>query len=429
MTTNMEALISLLKEGITPFHAVNNCVDQLEAAGFTALSYNESWKLEKGGKYYINHHGSELFAFSIGSDYEKGQMLRMAAAHTDYPTLRLKPSPDFSTKGYAQLNIEVYGGPILNTWLDRPLGVAGRVAVKSENPFEPKLVLFDSKRAILTIPNLAIHMNREVNEGVKLNPQSDMIPLLGLESGEKADGKFFMDYLAKELKVEAKDILDYELNLYCTENPEIIGINEDLLSAPRLDNLTSCEALVLAIISAERKEGINLIQLADHEEVGSTSKQGAASILLHDLTRRILRSLGSSEDEIDAEIYDAMMVSADVAHAVHPNNVGKADPMVQPVFGKGVCIKQAASQSYATDAETIAIFAGICEKEKVPYQRFVNRSDMRGGSTLGAISSALTPVKTLDIGVPILAMHSARELMGVVDFDSITNAVEAYFRL
>lgn len=426
---NIKKLLSLLERGITPFHAVDACVEQLKEAGFSELSYNQVWNLQKGGRYYVNHHGSALFAFTIGTSYAKGQMLRMAAAHTDYPTLRLKPSPDFLTKGYAQLNVEVYGGPILNTWLDRPLGVAGRVAVRSVNPFEPELLYFDSKKAILTIPNLAIHMNREVNKGVELNPQSDMIPVLGLIEGGEADASFFMDYLAKELQVKKDDILDFELNVYCTEKPECIGISEDLLSSPRLDNLTSCEALVIALSEARREEGVNLIQLADHEEVGSTSKQGAASILLHDMTRRIMRSLGNSEDEVDAAIYDAMMVSADVAHAIHPNKLSKADPMIQPVLGKGLCIKQAAGQTYATDSETIAIFAGICEQADVPYQRFVNRSDMRGGSTLGAIASALTPVKTLDIGIPILAMHSARELMGVEDICSLTNAMCAYFSL
>ncbi len=430
MSDNVTKLMNILESGITPFHAVDACVLQLKEAGFEELAYEKKWELSPGKRYYVPHHGSALFAFTVGAEYKKGQMVRMAAAHTDYPTLRLKPSPDFATKGYAQLNIEVYGGPILNTWLDRPLGVAGRVSVKNpKNAFAPKLMYFDSQSAILTIPNLAIHMNRDVNRGVELNPQSDLIPLVGLCDGKDADAKFFMTYLAKQLSVKEEDILDFELNVYCTEKPELIGVEKDLLSSPRIDNLSSCEALVLALMNTDRKEGINLIQLADHEEVGSTSKQGAASILLHDMTRRILRSLGNSEDEIDASMYEAMLVSADVAHAVHPNNVGKADPLVQPILGKGLCIKQAAAQSYATDAETIAIFAGLCEQAKVPYQRFVNRADMRGGSTLGAIASALTPVKTLDIGIPILAMHSARELMAARDMDSLVNAMEAYFSL
>jgi len=429
MTDTLNHLIDLLEQGITPFHTVEACTKQLLEAGFEEISYSEVWNLKKGGRYVMRHHGSALFAFAVGEDYEKGQMLRMAAAHTDYPTLRLKPNPDIVTKGYEQLNLEVYGGPILNTWFDRPLGVAGRVAVKAENAFQPELYYFDSKRAILSIPNLAIHMNREVNKGVELNAQVDLLPVLGAQGEEAA----FMTYLTKELSelagrtIEISDVLDYELNVYVTEKPELIGLHNDLLSAPRLDNLTSCEALVLALIQGKRATGINLIQLADHEEVGSTSKQGAASILLHDMARRILRGLGSNEEEVDAQLYDAMLVSADVAHAIHPNNLGKADPYVQPQPGKGFCIKEAASQSYATDSETIAIFAGICEQNQIPYQRFVNRSDLRGGSTLGAIASALTPVKTLDIGIPILAMHSSRELMSATDMDSLELAVEKYF--
>ncbi|MDC7301398.1 M18 family aminopeptidase [Agathobacter ruminis] len=432
---NMEELIRLLNRGVTPFHVVDACVERLEQAGFTGIAYDREWNLQAGGKYYVNHHGSALFAFTVGTEYRTGQMVRMAAAHTDYPTLRIKPAPDFKTKSYAQINVEVYGGPILNTWLDRPLGVAGRVAIKSADPFAPEMCYFESGRPILTIPNLAIHMNRDVNKGVELNPQTDMIPLLGLVDKEEADHDYFMEYLAGELSkqlghpVQKDAILDYELYLYCTEEAQMVGIRSELLSSPRLDNLTSCHSLVSAMIESTRKDGINLIQLADHEEVGSTSKQGAASILLHDMLRRILRSLGASEDAIDAAAYDAMLVSADVAHAVHPNKVSKADPQVQPQMGKGLCIKQAASQSYATDAQTIAIFAGICEKANVPYQRFVNRSDMRGGSTLGAIASALTPVKTLDIGIPILAMHSARELMGAKDIESLTDAMKAYFSL
>lgn len=427
--SEQQKLFDLLRAGVTPFTCVEECERRLTEAGFEKINYQDAWKLVPGGKYVFNHHGTALFAFTVGKEYQTTDMIRMAAAHTDYPCMRIKPNPDFVTNGYAQVNLEVYGGPILNTWFDRPLGVAGRVALRSDNPFEPKMVLYRSEKPIMTIPNLAIHMNREVNKGVEINNQVDLMPVLDMLSEEKKDTKYFMEFLAKELQVEVKDILDFELGIFLMEEPMYIGVEDTLISAPRLDNLTSCSGLVSAIIDGERTTGINLIELADHEEVGSSTKQGAASILLHDMVKRIVKSLGGSDEDAERALYGAMMVSADVAHGLHPNKAGKMDITNKPVLGKGLCIKQACGQSYATDAETIGIFCQICDSKEVPYQRFVNRSDVRGGSTLGAISSTMTPVKTMDIGIPLLAMHSSRELMAAADMDSLKDAVTAYFSL
>ncbi|MBO5069062.1 MAG: M18 family aminopeptidase, partial [Roseburia sp.] len=235
-------------------------------------------------------------------------------------------------------------------------------------------------------------------------------------------------FLAQELGVEKTDILDFELTVYCKENQEFIGLNDDFISAPRLDNLTSCGALVSGIIDAERECGINLIALFDHEEIGSRSKQGAGSILLHDMLLRILKGIGRGETA-EADLYESMILSVDVAHGLHPNQAGKMDVTNKPVLGRGFCIKEASSQSYATDCEAIAIIQQLCELKKIPYQKFVNRSDMAGGGTLGSIASALLPVKTVDIGIPLLAMHSARELMGTADQQALTQLVKAYFSL
>ena len=427
--TEQQKLFDMLRAGVTPFACVKESENVLANAGFEALNYENVWKLEKGGKYMVNHHGTTLFAFTVGNEYKPNGMIRMAAAHTDYPCLRIKPNADFVTNGYAQINVEVYGGPILNTWFDRPLSVAGRVALRSENVFEPKMVLYDAKKAILTIPNLAIHMNREVNKGVEINNQIDLMPILDMIPEEMKDTKYFLSFLAKDLGVEEQDILDFELFVYCMEEPMMIGVNETLISAPRLDNLTSVSALLSAIIEGERKDGINLIALFDHEEIGSSSKQGAASILLHDMLNRILRNLGATPEEIDSTIYKSMLLSVDVAHGLHPNKAGKMDITNKPVLGKGFCIKQACSQSYATDAEAIAILCQICDSKKIPYQRFVNRSDVRGGGTLGSIASTLLPVKTVDIGIPLLAMHSSRELMGSADMDALKDAVTEFFSI
>ena len=427
--TEQQKLFDMLRAGVAPFMCVEECENRLTEAGFEKINYKDAWNLVPGGKYVMNHHGTALLAFTVGKEYKPTDMIRMAAAHTDYPCMRIKPNPDFATNGYAQVNLEVYGGPILNTWFDRPLGVAGRVALRSDNPFEPKMVLYRSEKPVMTIPNLAIHMNREVNKGVEINNQTDLMPVLDVLSEEKKDTKYFMEFLASELQVDVQDILDFELSVFLMEEPMYIGVEDTLISAPRLDNLTSCSGLVSAIIDGERANGINLIELSDHEEVGSSTKQGAASILLHDMVKRIVKGLGGNDEDAERAMYGAMMVSVDVAHGLHPNKAGKMDITNKPVLGKGLCIKQACSQSYATDAETIGIFCQICDSQKVPYQRFVNRSDVRGGSTLGAISSTMTPVRTMDIGIPLLAMHSSRELMAAADMDSLKDAMTAYFQL
>ena len=427
--TEQQKLFDMLHAGVTPFMCVEESESRLAEAGFEKINYEDAWSIVPGGKYMINHHGTTLFAFTVGKEFKPTDMIRMAAAHTDYPCFRIKPNADFVTNGYAQINIEVYGGPILNTWFDRPLGVAGRVALRSDSPFQPKMVLYRSAKPILTIPNLAIHMNREVNKGVEINNQVDLMPILDMLSEEQKETKYFLSFLAQELGVEETDILDFELCVFLMEEPMYIGINDTMISAPRLDNQTSVSGLVSALIDGERAEGMNLIALFDHEEIGNTSKQGAASILLHDMTLRIMKNLGATDEDANRAMYNAMLLSVDVAHGLHPNKAGKMDITNKPVLGKGFCIKQAASQSYATDAEAIAILCQICDSKKIPYQKFVNRSDVRGGGTLGSVASTLLPVKTVDIGIPLLAMHSSRELMGAADMDALKDVVTAYFQL
>ena len=363
-------LFDLLKEGVSPAHVVKSCEKRLEDAGFEKIAYEKEWNLKAGGRYYVDHHDTTLFAFTIPEDEMKKEekpAVRIAAAHTDFPCLRIKPSCDVVTNRYAQVNIEVYGGAILNTWLDRPLGVAGRVAVRGNDPFVPEMKYFASEKNLLTIPNLAIHMNREVNKGVELNKQIDMIPVAGLLAEEEKNADYFLSFLAKELSVAKEDILDFELSVYCKEQPEYVGVADDFISSPRLDNLTSCAALVSGILDAERKDGINLIALFDHEEIGSRSKQGAGSILLHDMLLRILAECGAKESAQEL-LYQSMLLSVDVAHGLHPNQAGKMDITNKPVLGSGFCIKEACSQSYATDCEAIAIIQQICDLKKIPYQ-------------------------------------------------------------
>ena len=424
--TETELLFDLLERGISPAHAVSACEDRLVEAGFEQIDYGKEWKLVPGGRYVINHHDTTLFAFTVPEKWgEKEPAVRIAAAHTDFPCFRIKPSCDIQTNVYAQVNVEVYGGAILNTWLDRPLGVAGRVAVRGKDAFHPDMRRFSSEKNLMTIPNLAIHMNREVNKGVELNRQTDLLPVCGLtDAGTNAE--YFLKFLAKELDVRKEDILDFELTVYNKEKPEFVGLSDEFISASRLDNLNSCSALVSAITDAERPDGMNVIALFDHEEIGSHSKQGAGSILLHDMLIRILTECGF-EKEAQQMLYNGMFLSVDVAHGLHPNFAGKMDLTNKPVLGKGFCIKEACSQSYATDCGAIAVIQQLCEDNQIPYQKFVNRSDLAGGGTLGSIASALLPVKTVDIGIPLLAMHSARELMAAADQQALKDLAERFF--
>ena len=425
----IERLFKQIRESVSPFMGVEASKKRLLEKGFLELKYGREWKINRGGRYFINHHDTTLFAFTVGEKYNSSGMLRIAAAHTDYPCLRIKPNPDFMTDAYAQVNVEVYGGAILNTWFDRPLGVAGRVALRTDDVFQPKMVMYKSNKPLMIIPNLAIHLNREINKGVEINNQIDLMPIVDCFPQEQRTTDYFISFLAKELGVNKEDILDFELNTFSMEEPSLVGISDTVISAPRIDNQISCFALLEAILSADREEGVNLIALFDHEEIGSVSKQGAASILPHDIIRRIYRNLGENEEMIDRIVYDAMLLSVDVAHALHPNKVSKMDITNKPVMGNGFCIKEACSQSYATDSEAIAILCQICKKKNIPYQKFVNRSDIRGGGTLGSITSTLLPVKTVDIGVPILSMHSIREHMGTSDAKSLVDVITFFFEL
>lgn len=415
-------LIRLLKDATASPQIVEACVRELEHHGFEQLRMEEAWKLSYEGKYYVTHHNTTLFAFTVASKEHILDGMHIGAAHTDFPCFKVKWNAQMTSEKYLKLNVEPYGGAILNTWLDRPLSVAGRVALKTENPYQPRIALIDFKRPILTIPNLAIHMNREVNQGIELNKQIDMLPLFGLE---EESGEDFLAYLADSLEVDKQDILDYELTIYNCDTPQLIGKKEEFLSSPRLDNLTSVCALINAITSGGTNQ-TNLIALFDHEEIGSSTKQGAASLLLRDVICKGMRHLGIPEEDMISTIYKSILLSVDVAHGLHPNQPGKMDPTNQPILGKGICIKEAASQSYATDCEAVGVVMQLCRQNNIAFQKFVNRSDSRGGSTLGALASALLPMNTVDIGIPLLAMHSARELMGRKDMEALEQLLRVF---
>lgn len=422
MTVETEELLSFIERAVSPVHTVLAAEAFLREAGFAELSLAEPWELVEGGRYYVKVYGTTLLAFTVGEDGP----LRMAAAHTDFPCLRLKSAPGLEREGYGMLNVEPYGGLILRSWLDRPLGLAGRVALRGEDAFHPRAVPVDFGRPVVTIPSLAIHMDRKVNEEGELNAQDDMLPLAAL-LGDMGEGDWWQAALAEELGVPPEEILSFELSTYPYERGCTLGLAGELLSSPRLDNLTSVWACLRGLRDASAEQvpsGVRLIALFDNEEVGSRTKQGAGSMVLLDVLRRIYRTRGGDEGCAEA-VASGFLLSVDVAHGLHPDHMDKCDPAVRPVLGGGAVLKQAASQSYAGDAEAIAIVRELARLSGIPVQDFVNRSDSRGGSTLGSIASALVPVRTMDVGVPILAMHSARETMAAADEDALIALAQA----
>lgn len=442
-----DRLIKFIGDATCSFTTVQTAIELLKGEGFKELGLGEDWKPERGGSYYVNVYDSSLMAFTVGKNYDGG-MLRIATAHTDSPSFSIKPHPEMKSVmgNVGKLNVEGYGGAILNTWLDRPLSIALRVSLASGDVFNPEVKLMDFKRPVVTIPNLAIHMNREVNKGVELNKQVDMLPICCQPGTDMND--FFMEYLAAELKVDKKDILDYEGYVYNTEKGQYIGFGDEFLLCPRLDNETSVVACLVGIMESGRanrdnagdgqlngnEDGINAIMVFDNEEIGSMTKQGANSSVLTFMLEKLYRSLESDNETADDvragyinRVLNGMMISLDVAHATHPNHPEKNDPTNAIAMNGGPVIKRSAAQRYATDAKAVGIVEQICKKADIPYQKFSNRSDMVGGSTLGPISDVQLPMLTVDIGVPILAMHSAAETMGVKDQAYIEELVIGFF--
>lgn len=426
-------LLKFIGEGTSPFHVVQAAVRQLKEAGFEELELGRDWWLNSEGRYFMRHHGSSLIAFTVGRHFAYRDSVRMAAAHTDFPGLRVKARPEVEREGYRQLNVEVYGGAILNTWMDRPLGLAGRAALRSGDIFAPKMQLVDLKKPVFTVPNLAIHLERDINKGIELNRQKDLLPLAGLvgkedtKKGDRETADFFLSYLAHEMQVDKEEILDFELGLYNADQPALLGMEEEFLSAPRLDDLTGVQALLDGIIEGERGRGINVAAFFDHEEIGSRSKQGAGSTLLSVVLEKVLLSFGRDRQQLLETLSDAFLLSVDVGHGIHPNKAEKSDITAKGVLGGGVVIKENSGQSYATDCEAAAVIQQLCMDRGIPFQKITNRSDITGGSTLGPVASTMLPVRAVDIGVPLLAMHSAREIMGARDQESLSRLLRAYY--
>ena len=428
----MMNLIDFLNASPVNYLAVNTIAGVLEDAGFRHVDVRgEMPALKTGDKVYFTKNDSSIYAMHIGQlPMQDG--VHMVCAHCDSPTFRIKPNAGIRCEGgLVKLNTELYGGALMQTWFDRPLSLAGRVIIAGDDPMQPETRLLNIKRPLLQIPNLAIHFNREANDGVKLSKQKDMLPILGIITEEMEKDNVLMNLVAGELKVNAGDILDFDLYLYDTTPACTFGLNQEFVSAGRLDDLSMVHAGLSALVdtAGTTPQHTRILAIFDNEETGSMTKQGAGSPFLLFVLQRIMVANGFAGEEAFRAIENSFMISADNAHAYHPNYAEKYDPTTHPQLGGGPVIKFNASQKYATDARGAAVFQRICDMAGVPCQRFVNHSDVAGGSTLGNILAASIPVNGVDMGNPILGMHSIRETGSVKDHEYCIRAFSKFYEL
>jgi aspartyl aminopeptidase len=438
---NTQELLDFINKGKTAFQSAYEIKSILDKQGYSEIKEEDNWDLKKGGKHYILKSDSAVIAFEIGTGEIEKDGFRLIGAHTDSPGFRIKPNPEMLVEGqYLKLNTEVYGGPILSTWFDRPLSIAGRVTLKGENAFKPKVKLIDVNKPILIIPNLAIHMNRDINEGYSYNKQKDTLPLLTMYNNDYSENEslnivvnkfekdgYILKLIAETLKVDYKDILDFDLFLYEYAEGMLIGAQDEFISCGRLDDLWMVFAGLKALINSNEIKGTKVLVALDNEEIGSLTSQGANSSILENILERITLGLKKEREDFKRALSNSIMISADLAHAMHPNYAEKCDPTSKPMLGKGPVLKIAAGGSYSTDSYTSAVFKSICEKAGVPCQVFVNRSDLRGGTTIGPITASKLNIPVIDMGAPVLSMHSIRELAAVRDNEYTIRAFTEFF--
>jgi aspartyl aminopeptidase len=423
-------LIDFLYDSPSACHGVKETQKILDKNGFIEIKEADKWDLKAKGKYYVIKNDSALIAFEVGTGDIEETGFRLIGAHTDVPGFRIKPNPQMISEGkYIKLNTEVYGGPILHTWFDRALSIAGKVSLKGASPLKPETRLVNINKPLLIIPSLAIHMNREVNEGFKINRQVDTLPLLGLINDKLEKEDYLMNILSEELQVNKEDILNFELGLYEYEKGMLIGMNEELISSGRFDDLWMVYAGIRALVDSRENAATKVMICIDNEEIGSLTAEGADSTLLNNILERITLGLGKDREGYYRALANSIMISADLAHAVHPNLGDKHDPTNRPVLEGGPVLKIAASGSYSTDSFNGAVFAGVCEAAGVPFQKFVNRSDVRGGTTIGPVTAANLTIPVIDMGAPVLGMHSIRELASVKDNYYTVKAFTEFFGL
>lgn len=422
-----QGLLDFLHASPTPFHATTQMAHQLQQAGFIALHEGDAWQLESGQRYFVTRNDSSIIAFVYGKRPLLETGIRMVGAHTDSPCLKVKPQPELNRRGYFQLGVEVYGGALLAPWFDRDLSLAGRVSYRDES-HTIRSVLINFVDPVATIPSLAIHLDREVNRNRSINAQKDIVPLL-LQLNEKdAQTPDFRALLLAHIQreypqLDAAQVLDYEISLYDTQAPALVGWQQDFIASARLDNLLSCYIGLQALLQSD-PEVTSLLICTDHEEIGSTSTCGARGPMLQQFLERLVPDTDTRVRVLDR----SLMVSADNAHGIHPNFSDRHDENHGPLLNRGPVIKVNANQRYATNSETSAIFRVLCDQAQVPVQSFVSRTDMECGSTIGPLTAAEVGVKTLDVGVPTFAMHSIRELAGSLDAWYLYRVLSVFYR-
>ncbi|MFA7351839.1 MAG: M18 family aminopeptidase [Methylotenera sp.] len=419
-------LLSFIDASPSPWHAVNNVEQRLLSHGFTRLDETKTWQLTTGGSYFVTRAGASIIAFTLGEQPLPNTGLRIVGAHTDSPGLRLKPQAAFGSNGLVRIGVEVYGGPILATFTDRDLSIAGRVTIRTEHGHEIRLLKFDD--ALMRLPNLAIHMNREVNDqGLKLNKQTEL-PLLFAESedGIEADQQF-LTYIAQALNVEMSAMLSFEFNVFDTQKGVFWGAQQAFIANSQLDNLASCHAAVTALLATKNQQATSICALFDHEEVGSESASGASGSFLSDVINRIATSTGLAEEARLRTLAQSFFISADMAHAYHPNHPNAYEPCHHVLVNHGPVIKTNANQRYSTNADTAARFITLCERANVPYQQYAHRTDLGCGSTIGPIVASNLGIPSVDVGSPMWAMHSIRESAGVLDHSYMVAVLSELF--
>lgn len=424
----IESLLKFMDDSPCNFLAVKTIKGILNENGFQEKLLTDKITAQPGEKFYVTKNDSAIFAFKIGKKSPVETGFRIVAAHSDSPCFRVKPNAEmYGEGGIVRLNTEVYGGPILYTWFDRPLSIAGRVIVKGDDALKPvsRTVKFD--RPLLCISHLAIHFNRAVNEGNRLSKQKDMLPIIAKFTEKLESNNLLLNMVAEELKVKVEDIIDFDLMLYDTEKACLFGVNNEFISCGRLDDLSMVHAAITAITESTGEDATCVAAIFDNEETGSGTKQGAGSPVLANVLHRIIEAQGGNYDDLSRAVAQSFMISADNAHAFHPNYGDKYDPTNHPHMGDGPCIKINANCKYMSDAHSAAIFKSLCIEAGSPYQYFVNHSDVAGGSTLGNILTSQMDIEGVDVGNPLLAMHSVRETASVEDHLNMTKVMTHFF--
>ncbi|WP_304178634.1 M18 family aminopeptidase [Leptotrichia trevisanii] len=421
-------VVEFIDESPSTYHVVKNCSDILDENGFERIMPREKWEIKKGGRYFFKKSSSTIIAFTVGENFDVKKGFKIFGAHTDSPCFRIKPNPEMVTENVVRLNTEVYGGPILSTWFDRPLSIAGRVIVKGKDPFFPKTVKIKIDEPLLTIPNLAIHQNREVNNGVKIDKQNDVLPVISLINKNFEKKGYLEKIILEKTGIKKEDIIDFDLYLYATEKGCLLGANEEFMSSSKLDNLASVYTGIIGLVEAEENQDrINIFAAFDNEEIGSATKQGADSNYLLNTLERISLALGLDRSDFLQMLESSYILSADAAHAAHPAHLGKTDPTNRGKINEGISIKISAKQKYTSDGYSIAVIRQLIEGTEIRIQPFVNESNELGGSTIGPISSTHLDIDGVDLGVPMLAMHSVRELCGIFDVFYLKELAKEFF--